>query len=80
LIEAFTRIIKNQFRKLWYSLRVYNGLWTHPQFKWQEDRLFEETIYAYKRYEASPFYKYKVAKQFSRGKGRFFLKLRLTEP
>lgn len=80
LIEAFSRIVKNGFRKLWYSLRIYNPLWTHPHFKWQEDRLFSKSIYSYERYEPSPFFKYKVGKQFSRGKARFFLKPKLTEP
>jgi hypothetical protein len=61
-------------------MRVYNTLWMHPQFKWQNDILFNKSIYSYERYKQSPFFKYKVAKQTSKGKGRFFLKPQLIEP
>lgn len=80
ILEANIRTIRNHFRKLWNNLRIYNPLWTHPNFKWQQDTLYIKNLYSYEKYEPSPFFKYKVAKQTSKGKGRFFLKPRLIEP
>ena len=80
LVQASDRHARAKFRKLWKNLRCFGGAWTHPELKFQNDTLFNKTLFSYERYEPSPFYTYRVCQHLSKYRIRYLLTPRLIEP
>lgn len=78
--EENIRRAKNQWKKIWKRLRIYVGIWKHPNFYDQSDRKFTVESEKFDKKKKNEFFTHKIAKYETKSRMRPFLKLKLIEP
>lgn len=59
---------------------MYDSLWAHPDFYFQNDNLFSKISVSYERIHNSDFYDIEISNHETRNRARVFLAPRLKEP
>jgi len=78
-IEEHQNIGKGLWKKMWKRLRIYAGLWKHPDFYDQIDvKDSKEKVPENKKKDE--LYRHKMAKYEVKSRARPFLKVKLREP
>ena len=80
--ETYERRFRREFKSVWKKLRMYNSIWAHPNFYFQNDQLFSKasSALAFEKMEDNLIYELRIDKQESKNRARYLLTPRLKEP
>lgn len=59
---------------------MYDSIWAHPDFYFQNDNLFSKISVSFERMQKNPIYEVKIGNHESRSRTRVFLTPKLKEP
>lgn len=80
LCEKRERKSRYLWQKAWKRLRLFEGLWKHPDFCGQRDTKFSETEFCFEKVERNRFFFFEAGKYEGKPRAKLILKEKLREP